>query len=90
MRQKNVAMTWIDYKKANDMILHNWLIDCLKMHKIYNKVLIYITESMKNWRVKLIAGGKTLAVIKIQRHYPGRCAFTITICNNNDATQLHT
>ena len=45
---------------------------------------------MGNWKVELIAGGKTLAEVKIQRHLPGKCTFTITICDSNDVTQLHT
>ena len=31
-RQKNLAMAWIDYKKAYDMVLQGWIIHCLKMY----------------------------------------------------------
>ena len=30
-RNKNVAMAWIDYKKAYDMIPHLWIIECLDL-----------------------------------------------------------
>ena len=33
--------------------------------------------------MELTAGGKTSAEVKIQRHLPGRCAFTIIICNHH-------
>ena len=34
IRLKNLAMAWIDYKKAYDMVLQSWIIHCLKMYKI--------------------------------------------------------
>ena len=30
-RRKNLAMAWIDYKKAYDMVPQSWLINCIKM-----------------------------------------------------------
>ena len=30
-RRKNLAMAWIDYKKAYDMVPQSWIINCLKM-----------------------------------------------------------
>ena len=30
-RRKGVAVTWIDYKKAYDIVPQSWIIDCLKM-----------------------------------------------------------
>ena len=62
MRGKNVAMAWIDYKKLIDMTPQRW-IDSLKMYQITDKIIKF----MKNWRVKLIARGKSLTKVKIQR-----------------------
>ena len=28
-RNKNLAMAWIDYKEAYDMVPHSWIIECL-------------------------------------------------------------
>ena len=47
-RRKNVAMVWIDYKKANEMILQTWITECQKMYKIFNKIINFIMEAMKN------------------------------------------
>ena len=33
-RRKNLAMAWIDYKKAYDMVQQSWILHCLKMYKI--------------------------------------------------------
>ena len=37
------------------------------MPKISDKIIKFIKETMKNWRVELTAGGKSLAVVKMQR-----------------------
>ena len=66
-RWKNLAMTWINNKKANDMVLQSWIINCLKMYKISGEVINFIEKTMKTWRVELTAGGKSLAETKIQR-----------------------
>ena len=30
-RNKNLAMAWIDFKKAYDMVPHSWIIECLDL-----------------------------------------------------------
>ena len=32
-RQNNLAITWIDYKKAYDVVPQSWIINCLKIYK---------------------------------------------------------
>ena len=59
-------MMWIDNKKVYDMVLQTWIIDCLNTYKISNKVIKFITEAMKDSKVELTAGVKTLAKVKIQ------------------------
>ena len=59
-------MAWIDYKKVYDMVSQSYMIDCLKMYKISDKVIKFIEETMKNWRVELTARGKSFAQVKIQ------------------------
>ena len=66
-RRKNLAMAWIDYKKAYDMVPHGWIINSLKMCKISDEVINFIDKTMKTWRVELTAGGRRLAEAKIQR-----------------------
>ena len=46
-RRKNLAMAWIDYKKAYDMVPHSWKINSLKMYKIPNEVINLIDKTMK-------------------------------------------
>ena len=66
-RRKNLAMAWIDNKKAYDMVPHSWRINCLKMYKISNEVINFIDKTMKTRRVELTTGGGSLAEAKIQR-----------------------
>ena len=71
-RRKNIALAWIDYNKAYDMVLHSWIINSLKMYKISDEVINFIDKTMKTWRVELTAGGRRLAEAKIQRGiFPG-------------------
>ena len=66
-RRKNIAMAWIDYKKAYDMVQPSWIINSLKMYKISHEVINFIEKTMKTWRVEFTAGGRNLAEAKIQR-----------------------
>ena len=52
-------MAWIDYKKAYGMVLQSWIIDCLEMYKISDKVIKLIENIMENWKVELTTGEKT-------------------------------
>ena len=65
-RRENLAMAWIDYKKAYDMVPQSWILHCLKMYKISHEVKNFIEQTMKTWRVDLKAGGRSIAETKIQ------------------------
>ena len=64
---KKLAMAWIDDKKAYDMVPQSWIINSLKMYKISHEVINLIEKTMQTWRMKLTAGGRSLAETKIQR-----------------------
>ena len=46
-RRKYLAMVWIDYKKAYDMVPHSWIINSPQMCKISEKVINVIDKTMK-------------------------------------------
>ena len=48
-RRKTLAMAWIDYKKAYDMVPQSWIIKCHKMYKISDEVINFIEKTMKTW-----------------------------------------
>ena len=66
-RQKNLAMTALDYKKAFNMVPQSWITHCFKMYKISHEVINFIEKTMQTWRVELTVGGRSLAETKIQR-----------------------
>ena len=58
-RRKNLAMAWIDFKNVYDVVLQRWIINCLKMYKITDKVINFIEKTMKTWRVDSTSGGRS-------------------------------
>ena len=66
-RQKNLAMAWVDYKKAYDMVPHSWIIECLKLVNISENVVNFINKSMPKWKTVLTACGETLCEVDIRR-----------------------
>ena len=37
-RKKNLAMAWIDYRKAYDMMPHSWILECLQELGVNDKI----------------------------------------------------
>ena len=66
-RKRNLAMGWIDYRKAYDMLPHSWIIECLVILGINGKVQNLLQESMKKWKVELTCGKKELGEVSIKR-----------------------
>ena len=80
-RRKNLAMAWIDYKKAYDMVPHSWIINSLKMYKISDEVINIIDKTMKTWS-RTDCWKKKISWSKDQeRDLPRRCSITLTIHN---------
>ena len=48
------------------MVLHTWIIECLKMYKISDKIINLIANAMEHRRMEMIARGQTLTEVKIQ------------------------
>ena len=78
----SLGMDWIDCKKAYDMLPQNWIINCLKMYKISDKVINFIEKTMKTWKVELIAKREKLSLSEgLNRYISRRCTVTVTIHN---------
>ena len=52
-RNKNLAMAWIDYKKAYDMVPHLWIIECLDLFEVEDNIKSLLVNSMEKWKVML-------------------------------------
>ena len=66
-RKRNLAMGWIDYCKAYDMLPHSWIIKCLVILGINGKVQNLLQESMMKWKVELTCGKEELGEVSIKR-----------------------
>ena len=67
MRHKNLAMAWVDYKKAYDMVPHFWIIECLKMACVPQNITTFLQQSMRSWNTELTSCGISLGTVKIRR-----------------------
>ena len=65
-RNKNLAMAWIDYKKAYDMVPHLWVIECLDLFGVAENIKILLVNSMEKWKVMLCSGNSELGEVEIK------------------------
>ena len=54
--QRNLVMTWIQYRKAYDPVPHSWIEECLHIFGIAENIKKLLSESMENWRTGLTSG----------------------------------
>ena len=65
-RNKNLAMAWIDYKKAYDKVPHSWIIECLDLFGVADNIKSSFVNSMENWNVMLCSGNSELGEVEIK------------------------
>ena len=80
-RHINLSMTWIDYKKAYDFVLHSWINECMKLFGIEDNVENFLEKNMEQWKLSLTSnsedpGGGGCE----QRDISGRQSFTTVVC----------
>ena len=46
-RNKNLAMAWIDYEKAYDMVPHSWIIECSDLFEVAENIKSFLVNSME-------------------------------------------
>ena len=66
-RNKNLAMAWIDYEKAYDMIPHSWIIECLDLFGVAKNIKSLLVNSMEKWKVMLCSENSKLGEVEIKR-----------------------
>ena len=66
-RNKNLAMAWMYYKKAYDMVPHSWIIECLDLFGAAENIKILLVNSMEKWKVMLCSGSSKLGEVEIKR-----------------------
>ena len=66
-KKKKLAMVWVDYKKAYDMVLHLWIKECLDLFGVAENVNTLLVNSIEKWKVMLCAGNSVLGEVDIKR-----------------------
>ena len=49
MYRRNLFTVWLDYKKAFDSVLHDWIIKALKLAKVPEVLITAIDNLTRNW-----------------------------------------
>ena len=78
-RNKNLAMAWIDYKKAYDMVLHSWIIECLDLFQVAENIKTLLVNSMEEWKVMLCSGNSVLGEAEIKRGIFQGCSLSLLV-----------
>ena len=60
-------MSWIDYKKAYDMVPYSWIKEILHITGVAANIQNLLTNSMENWGTLSSSNGKELDKIVIKR-----------------------
>ena len=60
-RRKNLAMCWINYRKAYDIVPHSWITECLTMFKTANNIQNLLQYAMPLWKVELTSNNQISA-----------------------------
>ena len=66
-RRTNLAMGWIDYQKAYDLVPHSWILETMRMVGVSKNIICMLKSSMTRWNTCLEAGGQQLASVDIKR-----------------------
>ena len=65
--KRNLAVGWIDYRKAYDMVPHSWIREVLTSLKIADNISDFLINSMVGWSTTLTSNGENLGDVDINR-----------------------
>ena len=66
-RGTNLAMVWLDYQKAYDMITHSWISECLEVLGVAENTKNFLVNSINKWKLELVSNGLSLGNVEIWR-----------------------
>jgi len=50
-------MAWLDIKKAYDAVPHDWILYCLRLFGVYDKIIKFVECAMCQWTTMLTVNG---------------------------------
>ena len=60
-------MSWIDYKKAYDMVPHSWIKEIQSRTGVAGNIIKLVTNRLENWATVLTCNGNELGKVDIKR-----------------------
>ena len=66
-KARNLAMSWIDYKEAFDMVPHSWILECLAKFEVDENIRVLLANTMKSWQTVLTLNGVNLGEVNFKR-----------------------
>ena len=66
-RHTDLAMAWIDYKKAYDFVPNSWINECMKVFGTVDNVRNFLEKSMEQWKLSLAFNGEDLGEVDAKR-----------------------
>ena len=67
--RRNLAVAWLDYRKAFESVPHSWILESLKLAKVPLKIIRAIEHLMTKWRTKLSLHGEDASIETDQLEY---------------------
>ena len=67
LKKRCLAMGWIDYRKAYDMVPHSWIVEMMDMAGVADNVKGLLCGSMASWKTLLTSNGEVLGEVDIRR-----------------------
>ena len=66
-RHTNLSITWIDHRKAYDLVPHSWVNECMEMFGIAENLRTLLQKSVQQWRLSLTANSEDLEEVNVER-----------------------
>ena len=66
-RKTNLALGWIDYQKAYDLVPHSWILETMNITGMAQNVIRLIRMTMGSWNTRLEYAGEHLTNVDIKR-----------------------
>ena len=66
-RHNDLSMAWIDYKKAYNFVLHNWINGCMELFGITDNVRTFLEKSMEQWKLLVTSKGEYLGEVDVKK-----------------------
>ena len=66
-RKTNLFISWIDFRKAYDLVPYSWILQSLRIIGAAENMVRLLENSTKNWKTQLTANGADLGTVQIKR-----------------------